>query len=89
MTDGDEQPPGRTTDGGEPRPVDAAAASADKASTADTSTDADRAADTSAAETSADADRAALPQPVPSRPVQLTATSTLGGTSRPVTPSLW
>ncbi|WP_262013181.1 hypothetical protein [Micromonospora sp. Mcm103] len=59
MTDGDEQPPGRTTDGDEPRPVDAAAASADKASTADTSTDADRAADTSAAETSADADRAA------------------------------
>ncbi|TNH24847.1 zinc carboxypeptidase [Micromonospora orduensis] len=31
----------------------------------------------------------ALPQPVPSRPVQLTATSSLGGVSRVVTPSLW
>ncbi|MFJ6165793.1 M14 family zinc carboxypeptidase [Micromonospora orduensis] len=30
-----------------------------------------------------------LPQPVPSRPVQLTATSSLGGVSRVVTPSLW
>ncbi|MET8234860.1 M14 family zinc carboxypeptidase [Micromonospora sp. NPDC005298] len=30
-----------------------------------------------------------LPQPVPNRPVQLTATSSLGGTSRTVTPSLW
>ncbi|WP_435120798.1 hypothetical protein [Micromonospora tulbaghiae] len=54
MTDGDEQPPGRTTDGDEPRPtVDAADASADKASAADTSTvhvsaSADRAADASA-----------------------------------------
>ena len=31
----------------------------------------------------------ALPQPAPGRPVQFTATSSLGGTSRPVTPSLW
>lgn len=31
----------------------------------------------------------ALPQPVPSRPVQLTATSSLGGASRVVTPALW
>ncbi|KAB1935763.1 zinc carboxypeptidase [Micromonospora sp. ALFpr18c] len=31
----------------------------------------------------------ALPQPVPSRPVQLTATSSLGGVSRVVTPALW
>ncbi|MET8121837.1 M14 family zinc carboxypeptidase [Micromonospora sp. NPDC005189] len=30
-----------------------------------------------------------LPQPVPNRPVQLTATSSLGGTSRVVTPALW
>ncbi|MEH1030769.1 M14 family zinc carboxypeptidase [Micromonospora profundi] len=30
-----------------------------------------------------------LPQPVPSRPVQLTATSSLGGVSRVVTPALW
>ncbi|WP_435152920.1 hypothetical protein [Micromonospora aurantiaca (nom. illeg.)] len=65
MTDGDEQPPGRTADSDEPRPtVDAA----DKASTADTSaTDVsagpDRAdastADVSAAETSAADDRSA------------------------------
>ncbi|NED58173.1 hypothetical protein G3I24_45695, partial [Micromonospora aurantiaca] len=59
MTDGDEQPPGRTTDGDEPRPtVDAADASADKASAADTSTghvsaSADRAADASTADVSA------------------------------------
>ncbi|MEU7793402.1 hypothetical protein AB0B11_08185 [Micromonospora tulbaghiae] len=64
MTDGDEQPPGRTTDGDEPRPtVDAADASADKASAADTSTvhvsaSADRAADASAANLSAAADAA-------------------------------
>ncbi|WP_431942626.1 hypothetical protein [Micromonospora marina] len=62
MTDGDEQPPGRTTDGDEPRPTVEAA---DKASTADTSaTDVSASADAStadvsAAETSADADRAA------------------------------
>ncbi|WP_433494376.1 hypothetical protein ACQP26_27715 [Micromonospora sp. CA-248089] len=62
MTDGDEQPPGRTTDGDEPRPtVDAADVSADKASAADTSTvhvsaGADRAADASAANLSAAAD---------------------------------
>ncbi|MEU7801615.1 M14 family zinc carboxypeptidase [Micromonospora arborensis] len=31
----------------------------------------------------------ALPQPVPGRPVQLTATSSLGGVSRVVTPALW
>ncbi|PYC64718.1 peptidase M14 [Micromonospora arborensis] len=31
----------------------------------------------------------ALPQPVPNRPVQLTATSSLGGVSRVVTPTLW
>ncbi|MBB5477063.1 M14 family zinc carboxypeptidase [Micromonospora parathelypteridis] len=31
----------------------------------------------------------ALPQPVPNRPVQLTATSSLGGVSRAVTPALW
>ncbi|WP_410811470.1 M14 family zinc carboxypeptidase [Micromonospora sp. 067-2] len=31
----------------------------------------------------------ALPQPVPSRPVALTATSSLGGVSRVVTPTLW
>lgn len=31
----------------------------------------------------------ALPVPVPSRPVQVTATSSLGGVSRPVTPALW
>ncbi|MGA4688299.1 hypothetical protein [Micromonospora sp. AB353] len=65
MTDGDEQPPGRTADSDEPRPtVDAA----DKAGTADTSaTDVsagpDRAdastADVSAAETSAADDRSA------------------------------
>ncbi|WCN80391.1 M14 family zinc carboxypeptidase [Micromonospora sp. LH3U1] len=30
-----------------------------------------------------------LPQPVPSRPVQLSATSSLGGVSRVVTPTLW
>ncbi|MBQ1032113.1 M14 family zinc carboxypeptidase [Micromonospora parva] len=30
-----------------------------------------------------------LPQPVPNRPVQLTATSSLGGVSRVVTPALW
>ncbi|WFF01004.1 M14 family zinc carboxypeptidase [Micromonospora sp. WMMD964] len=30
-----------------------------------------------------------LPQPVPSRPVQLTATSSLGGVSRAITPTLW
>ncbi|MFF5201684.1 M14 family zinc carboxypeptidase [Micromonospora parva] len=30
-----------------------------------------------------------LPQPVPTRPVQLTATSSLGGVSRVVTPALW
>ncbi|MEV4765170.1 M14 family zinc carboxypeptidase [Micromonospora chokoriensis] len=31
----------------------------------------------------------ALPQPVPGRPVQLTATSSLGGVSRAITPTLW
>ncbi|MEU8298030.1 M14 family zinc carboxypeptidase [Micromonospora sp. NPDC048909] len=31
----------------------------------------------------------ALPQPVPSRPVQVTATSSLGGVSRVVTPAPW
>jgi len=31
----------------------------------------------------------ALPQPVPSRPVQLVATSSLGGVSRPTTPLAW
>ncbi|MFI6238250.1 M14 family zinc carboxypeptidase [Micromonospora sp. NPDC050795] len=31
----------------------------------------------------------ALPQPVPSRPVQLSATSSLGGVSRAITPTLW
>ncbi|TDC36908.1 peptidase M14 [Micromonospora sp. 15K316] len=31
----------------------------------------------------------AQPVPVPSRPVQVTATSSLGGVSRPVTPALW
>ncbi|MGC4828241.1 M14 family zinc carboxypeptidase [Micromonospora arida] len=30
-----------------------------------------------------------LPQPVPNRPVQLTASSSLGGVSRAVTPTLW
>ncbi|WP_433535318.1 M14 family zinc carboxypeptidase [Micromonospora sp. CA-249363] len=30
-----------------------------------------------------------VPQPVPSRPVQLTATSSLGGVSRAVSPALW
>jgi hypothetical protein len=31
----------------------------------------------------------ALPQPVPSRPVQLVATSSIGGVSRPATPLAW
>ena len=31
----------------------------------------------------------ALPQPVPARPVQVTAASSLGGTTRPVTPGAW
>lgn len=31
----------------------------------------------------------ALPQPVPARPVQVTATSSLGGVTRPVTPAAW
>ncbi|GAA0485861.1 hypothetical protein Ade02nite_09480 [Paractinoplanes deccanensis] len=31
----------------------------------------------------------ALPQPMPSRPVQVTATSSLGGTSRAITPAVW
>ncbi|MEU4474270.1 M14 family zinc carboxypeptidase [Micromonospora sp. NPDC023888] len=31
----------------------------------------------------------ALPQPVPGRPVQLSATSSLGGVSRVITPTLW
>lgn len=31
----------------------------------------------------------ALPKPLPARPTQVTATSSLGGTTRPVTPSLW
>ncbi|MEU6202363.1 M14 family zinc carboxypeptidase [Micromonospora musae] len=31
----------------------------------------------------------AQPVPVPSRPVQVTATSSLGGVSRPVTPAVW
>jgi len=31
----------------------------------------------------------ALPQPVPARPVQVTAVSSLGGTARPVTPGAW
>ncbi|WP_199515476.1 M14 family zinc carboxypeptidase [Nucisporomicrobium flavum] len=31
----------------------------------------------------------ALPQPLPARPVQVTATSSLGGTSRAVTPAPW
>jgi hypothetical protein len=31
----------------------------------------------------------ALPQPVPARPVQVTAVSSLGGTARPVTPAAW
>ncbi|MFF5175136.1 M14 family zinc carboxypeptidase [Micromonospora sp. NPDC000089] len=31
----------------------------------------------------------ALPQPLPGRPTQITATSSLGGTSRAVTPALW
>jgi hypothetical protein len=31
----------------------------------------------------------ARPQPVPARPVELTATSSLGGSSRPVTPAAW
>ncbi|MCO1613905.1 hypothetical protein M8C11_04220 [Micromonospora sp. CPM1] len=57
MTDGDEQPPGRTTDGDEPRPT--ADASADKASAAETSADKASAADTSTVHVSASADRAA------------------------------
>jgi len=31
----------------------------------------------------------ALPQPLPARPVQVTAVSSLGGTARPVTPAAW
>ncbi|MFC0502980.1 M14 family zinc carboxypeptidase [Micromonospora costi] len=31
----------------------------------------------------------ALPQPVPAKPVQVTATSSLGGVTRPVTPTVW
>ncbi|HEU4421786.1 MAG TPA: M14 family zinc carboxypeptidase [Pilimelia sp.] len=31
----------------------------------------------------------ASPQPVPARPVQVTAMSSLGGTARPVTPAVW
>ncbi|GGL00215.1 M14 family zinc carboxypeptidase [Mangrovihabitans endophyticus] len=31
----------------------------------------------------------ALPQPLPSRPVSVTATSSLGGTARPTTPEAW
>jgi hypothetical protein len=31
----------------------------------------------------------ALPQPVPARPVQVTAVSSLGGTARPTTPAAW
>jgi hypothetical protein len=31
----------------------------------------------------------ALPQPLPAKPVQVTATSSLGGTSRAVTPAVW
>ncbi|HEY7594037.1 MAG TPA: M14 family zinc carboxypeptidase [Actinophytocola sp.] len=31
----------------------------------------------------------ALPQPVPAKPVRVTATSSLGGTARPVTPAAW
>ncbi|MFG3683543.1 hypothetical protein ACGF5H_25900 [Micromonospora chalcea] len=62
MTDGDEQPPGRTTDGNERRPavddvdaVDAADASAADVSAAETSADADSAADAVAANLSANA----------------------------------
>jgi hypothetical protein len=31
----------------------------------------------------------ALPQPLPAKPVQVTATSSLGGTARPTTPAAW
>ncbi|MCO8273301.1 peptidase M14 [Actinoplanes sp. TRM 88003] len=31
----------------------------------------------------------ALPQPLPGKPVQVTATSSLGGTARPTTPGVW
>nr|WP_221382106.1 M14 family zinc carboxypeptidase [Actinoplanes polyasparticus] len=31
----------------------------------------------------------ALPQPLPAKPVQVTATSSLGGTARPATPAAW